>query len=174
MSHFAIAEPAQIAGSRARLTPPVCAALIGFVYWLVFLLVLEPGNLAGSDGHDVGQEVLRMSLAALLGSSISPLVLASVLRFPVEGQRASRNAVVLFAGILLVSAGLIAASCVLADWFLAKEQRPFLVALRVEFAVNWLLVAFCTATLVALFHTRIVQGLCGVGVSSPSEVAQAD
>jgi hypothetical protein len=174
MSHFAIAEPAQIAGSRARLTPPVCAGLIGFVYWLVFLLVLEPGNLAGSDGHDVGQEVLRMSLAALLGSSISPLVLASVLRFPVEGQRASRNAVVLFAGILLVSAGLIAASCVLADWFLAKEQRPFLVALRVEFAVNWLLVAFCTATLVALFHTRIVQGLCGVGVSSPSEVAQAD
>lgn len=173
MPPLAFAEPARIAGSRSRPTPPVCACLIGYVYWLVFLLVLEPGNLAGSHGHDVGQEILRMSLAALLGSSISPLVLASVLRFPVEGPRASRNAVIQLAGILLVSAGLIVASCVLADLFLAKEQRPFLVALRVEFQVNWLLVAFCTATLVALFHTRIVQGLCGVGVAPPPEVARA-
>jgi hypothetical protein len=167
MSHSDLAVSGQFAEWPPRLPAAVRACLTGYIYWLVFLLVLEPGNIFGGE-HQLGQEVLRISLAALLGSSICPLVLAGVLRFPVEGERAGRNAALQLAAILLVSAGLIAVSCVLADWFLASERRPFPVALRQEFQVNWLLVAFCLATLVGFFHTRIAQGLCGVDGPRPS------
>lgn len=172
MSHSGLADPGQLAEWPPRLAASARACLIGYVYWLVFVLVLEPGNIVRSDGHDVGEEVLRMSLAALLGCSITPLVLASVLRFPVEGERAGRHAAIQLAGILVISAILIAVSCVLADWFLVSEQRPFLEALIGEFKVNWLLVAFCTATLVGLLHTRFAQSLCGVRVPQPLPLAR--
>lgn len=172
MSHSGLADSEQLAEWPPRLVASARACLIGYVYWLVFLLVLEPGNIFRSDGHDIGEEVLRISLAALLGCSITPLVLASVLRFPVEGERTARNAAIQLAGILAISAVLIAASCVLADWFLASEQRPFLVALIGEFKVNWLLVAFCTATIVGFFHTRLAQNLCGVLVQQPLTLAR--
>lgn len=174
MSHSGLADPGPLAGWPPKLAVSVRACLIGYVYWLAFLLVLEPGNLFRSHGHDVGEEILRISMAAMLGCSISPLVLASVLRFPVEGMRAGRNSAIQLAGVLAISAVLIAASCVLADWFLASEQRPFLVALVGEFQVNWLLVAFCTATLVGFFHTRFAQSLCGISVPPPVALAQGE
>jgi hypothetical protein len=168
MSHSGLADPRQFAEGPSWRTAAARACLVGYVYWLVFLLVLEPGNIFGNGGQDLGQEVLRIFLAALLGCSISPLVLISALRFPVEGEQASRNAAIHLAGILLVSALLIALSCVLADWFLASERRPFMVALREEFQFNWLLVAFCTATIVGFFHTRFAQSLCGLAPPPPS------
>lgn len=168
MSHSGLADSGQFAVWPPRPATAARASLVGYVYWLVFLLVLEPGNIFGSDGgHNLGQEILRISLAAVLGCSISPLVVTSVLRFPVEGKHAGRNAAIHLVGILVVSAVLIAMSCVLADWFLVSERRPFPVALREEFQVNWLLVAFCTATIVGFFHTRLAQGLCGLTASLP-------
>jgi hypothetical protein len=174
MSHSGLADPGQFAEWPSRPAAAARACLVGFVYWLVFLLVLEPGNIFGDGGHELGEEVLRISLAALLGCSISPLVLTSVLRFPVEGERAGRNAAIHLAGILLVSALLIAVSCVLADWFLASERRPFAVALREEFKFNWLLVAFCTATIVGFFHTRFAQSLCGLAAAQPAPPKPAE
>src|SRR4051812_11018492 len=133
MSHTDLAASGPFAEWPPRLVAAARACLVGFVYWLAFLLVLEPGNIFGSGGgHDLRQEVLRITLASLLGCSLSPLVLASVLRFPVEGDRAGRNAAIQLAGSLLISAVLIVLSCVLADWFLASEQRPFAVALLEE------------------------------------------
>jgi hypothetical protein len=173
MSHTGLADPGQFGESPPPLAAAARACLVGFVYWLIFLLVLEPGNIFGSDrGHELGEEALRISMAALLGCSISPLVLTSALRFPVEGARAGRNAAIHLAGILLVAAILIAASCVLADWFLASERRPFAVALREEFKFNWLLVAFCTATLAGFFHTRFAQSLCGLAAPQPASPTQ--
>jgi two-component system LytT family response regulator len=147
------------------------AWLVGFAYWLIFLLMLEPGNIFGSHGGlDPRQEVLRIAAAALLGSSISPLVLMSVSRFPMEGERVWRNAVLQFLGALLVSAGLIFLSCVLAEWLLASERRPFLVALRQEFKFNWMLVTFCTITFIGFFHTRFAHHLFGLEKPRPYPV----
>src|SRR5689334_21044505 len=112
MSHAALADPSPPAMSPG-LAAAARACLVGYAYWVVFLLVLEPGNLFNGREHAFGEEFLRISLAALLGCSISPLVLAGVLRFPVEGARAGRNAALQLAGILLTSAVLIALSCVL-------------------------------------------------------------
>jgi len=169
MSQSGLADTVQLTEWPPGLGPAIRACLVGFVYWLVFLLVLEPGNIFGSEGgHAFGEEILRISLASLLGCSISPLVLAGVLRFPLEGERTRRHAAMHLAGILLISALLIILSCVLADWFLVSERRPFAVALREEFTGNWLLVAFCTATIVGFFHTRFAQALCGLDVPQSS------
>ena len=164
MSHSGLAGARLPTAWPPGLGPALRACLVGYVYWLAFVLVLEPEIFFGLDGrHDLGEEVLRVCLAALLGSSISPLVLAGVRRFPLDDARVVRHAVLYLCAILLVSAVLIFLSCVLADWFLASEQRPFAVALREEFKFNFLLVAFCMAAYVAFFHTRFAQQLCGVG-----------
>ena len=68
-----------------------CALL----YWLVFLLALEPGNVlhARSMGHalDFDDEALRIGCAALLGCSTAPLILAMSRRFPICGPRGWRS-----------------------------------------------------------------------------------
>lgn len=129
-------------------------AALGFVYWLVFLLVLEPGNIFG-DVH--GQlhwtpEILRIAGASALGAVATPFLLAQVRRFPIDGRDAWRNAAIQIAGGALMAAGLIAISCVFAVWLLPSEHRPFALALREEFVVNWPLVAFAVAGLLAIAH----------------------
>jgi hypothetical protein len=50
----------------------------GFLYWLAFLLVLEPGNVfrALQSGHELAfdHEAPRIVVAALLGTSVTPIV----------------------------------------------------------------------------------------------------
>src|SRR5688500_13831000 len=66
-----------------------------FLYWVVFLLALEPGNIlhARSMGRSLefDDEALRIAVAALLGCSTAPLLLAMVKRFPIAGPRARRS-----------------------------------------------------------------------------------
>jgi hypothetical protein len=146
--------------------------LVGFTYWLAFLLALEPGNVFGAmGGLAAGHEMLRIAAAALLGSSITPLVLASVGRFPVEGTSAWRNAAIQFSGSLVVSAGLMVVSCILADLLFGPQHRSFVSALRHEFEANWLLVSFCIATFVGFCHTQFAQFLFGLGPLRGSNVA---
>jgi hypothetical protein len=130
---------------------------LGFVYWLVFLLVLEPDNIlrivqAGGSTFTWGEELLRILGACLLGAAATPLVLAMVRRFPIEGARWERNAGIQAAGGAAIAAGLVFISCVLADWMLPSEHRPFLVALGEELVSNWSLLVFCLAGLVAIAH----------------------
>jgi LytTr DNA-binding domain len=55
----------------------------GYLYWLVFLLALEPGNVlrAYNMGHtlQLDIEVARICVAALLGASVSPLLIRETL-----------------------------------------------------------------------------------------------
>jgi len=139
------------------------AWILGIVYWLGFLLMLEPGNIAGSGGRlVVGQEILRIGAATLLGTSVTPLILASVRRFPVEGDAAWRNAAVQLIASLALAALLMVVSCILADWLLASEHRPFPLALRQEFEHNWLLVAFCIVSLIGFAHTQFARHILGI------------
>lgn len=135
------------------LPPPVRVMILSFLYWLTFLLVLEPGNILGADSRLLlSQETLRIIGASLLGAATTPLLLAIVRRFPVTGNAAWRNAGIQLAGSLAIAAGLIVASCIGADWLLVSEHRPFLTALGEEFEANWALVAFCIGGFIALAH----------------------
>jgi DNA-binding LytR/AlgR family response regulator len=134
--------------------PPQARALaLGFLYWLAFVLVLEPGNVAGANGLlRLTQETLRILGASILGMTVTPVLLAQVRRFPVEGEDRWRNLAIQIAATALTAAGMIAASCVLACWFLASEHRPLALALREEFEINWTVVFFSAAAFVAIAH----------------------
>jgi len=141
---------------------PPRVLVIGFVYWLLFLLALEPGNIMNAgDQLAPGQEILRILGAALLGACSAPVLLGMAGRYPVDGSVLWRNVAIQVAGCIGVAAVLVAISCVLADWFMAAEHRPFLIALRQEMEGNWLLVAFSTMGFAALAQTRILRRIAG-------------
>ena len=98
-----------------------------FLYWIVFLLALEPGNVlhAQSMGHtlDFDDEALRIGVAALLGCSTAPLILALSRRFPFSGSRGWRSIAIHAAGAATLSFALIVISCVLAAWMLMGTDR---------------------------------------------------
>jgi DNA-binding LytR/AlgR family response regulator len=143
---------------------------LGFAYWFMFDIVLEPGNVAQAlrTGAPVAwdQEAVRMAGAGLLGAAATPVVLALVRRFPIEGPARWRRAMVHVASSVALSAALIAASCPLAAWALASEHRPLAEALRDQMAANLLHLAFCMAGFVAIAHA--------VRFSRPSRVAQVE
>jgi len=133
--------------------PQVRALALGFFYWLAFVLVLEPGNVMGADGLlHLKQETLRILGASMLGMAATPVLLAQVRRFPVEGEGWWRNLAIQIAATAVTAAGMIAASCVLACWFLTSEHRPLALALREEFEINWSIVFFSAGAFVAIAH----------------------
>jgi hypothetical protein len=129
---------------------------IGFAFWLLFLLALEPENVAHALQAGFGlawpEESGRILGASLLGCAATPLLAEQVRRFPVAGPRWRRNALVQAVGAIATAAALISLSCVLADWFLPSERRRLAVALPQELVANGPLVAFCIAAFIALAH----------------------
>ena len=127
-----------------------------FLYWIFFLLALEPGNIlhASSMGHplDFDDEALRICGAALLGCSTAPLLLVLSRRFPISGARAWRSIVIHSAGAAALSCALIVASCVLAAWVLMGQIVPSASEVRSELAGNWLLVTFALCAFIAISH----------------------
>ena len=135
---------------------------LGFLYWLTFLLVLEPDNIVRTlrAGHqlDWSEEIVRILGASLLGCAVTPILLEQVRRFPVEGVHWGRRAILQIAGCGAVATVLIALSCVLAGWFLRSEHRPMGTALGQEMISNGLLLAFTVAAFVAILHAiRLVR-----------------
>ncbi|HTW34629.1 MAG TPA: LytTR family DNA-binding domain-containing protein [Rhizomicrobium sp.] len=129
---------------------------IGFLFWLAFLLSLEPDNViramrAGAN-LDWSRETMRILGASLLGSAATPLLLDLVRRFPVEGAHWRRRVLLHALAGTVIAAGLIFVSCILAGLFLPTEHRPFGSALRGELVSNGPLVAFCVLALIALVH----------------------
>ena len=126
-----------------------------FLFWIVFLLALEPGNVmhASSMGHslDFGDEALRIC-AALLGCSTAPLILVLSRRFPISGTRGWRTIAIHSVGAAAVSLMVVVVSCVLAAWVLMGEIVPTAAEVRSQLAGNWLLVTFGLCTFGAISH----------------------
>ena len=144
----------------------------GFLYWLAFLLVLEPDNvlrmMQAGGGPGWGEEVARIAVASLLGGLASPLLFALVRNYPIEGTATWRHAAIETAASVLISSLLIFASCVLADWFMPSEHRPFLTALRDELIANWAPVLFSVAGFLAIVHAvRFVRELQALKLVAP-------
>lgn len=129
-----------------------CALL----YWIVFLLALEPGNVlhANSMGHalEFDDEVLRIGGAALLGCSTAPLILALTLRFPISSTRGWRSIAIHAAGAAAVAFGLIVVSCVLAAWVLMGQIAPSVADVRSELAGNWVLLTLALCAFAVISH----------------------
>ena len=129
---------------------------LGFCYWLIFLLALEPDNvlraIQGGGGLAWRQELLRISVASLLGALPTPLLIRLVRRFPIEGTAWLRHALFHLIAIVTAATLLITVSCLLADWFLASEQRPLRQALVEEFIANWPLLVVCLMGFAAVAH----------------------
>ena len=128
----------------------------GFLYWLAFLLVLEPDNVlrAHAAGHtlDIGHEALRMIVAASLGASTTPAILLLTRRFPLLGPDRLRHALVHSAGTVGLAVGLIVASCFLAAWGYEGSLLPSLADLHEQLVGNGLLLVYALLALTAIAH----------------------
>lgn len=132
-----------------RADPMARQAAVGFSYWFVFLAALDPGDLISPVWS---AEVLRLTMASLLGASAAPLVFMMVRRFRVAGALAVRHAGFHAASSVALAFGLILASCLLAPLFGIGDTRPFAVALPLHLAANWLLLSFTLAAFAGIAH----------------------
>ena len=141
---------------------------LGFIYWLSFLIALEPGRVARAleAGAPVSWEgeALRILGAATLGALATPAVAFLMRRFPIEGEFLRKHLAFHGASAAAIALGLIVVSCLLAPALNVGDTRPFLTALPDHLAANWLLLAFVVAGLTALLHV--------VRSSYPSDRAQ--
>ena len=128
---------------------------LGFVFWLVLVLVLEPGNLIASGGAlPLGREVLRLTGAGLLGAAITPVVFALTKRFPVEGEARWRYGAIHLAVDAVIAVGLIVVAGVLAR-LAGIDKRPLAAALLHQLAVDGALLFFAVAALTAIAHAAL-------------------
>jgi len=127
-----------------------------FAYWIVFLLALEPGNIlhARSMGHVLAfdREALRIGVAALLGCSTAPLLVALNRRYPVLDRQKTRSLAIHAAGAASLSCVLILISCLLAAWILMGKPLPTVPEIRSQLAANWLLLTFALGAFTVLSH----------------------
>ncbi len=133
----------------------------GFLYWLAFLLVLEPDNAlrAISAGHGLAfdHELLRIAVAALLGAAVTPVVLVLTRRFPVLGPGLLgpgrwHRALIHVAGVVGLASGLIVASCFLAAWVFERKWLPSVAEVQHQMVSNSLLLVYALSALSAIAH----------------------
>jgi LytTr DNA-binding domain len=128
----------------------------GFLYWLLFLLVLEPDNVfrAIGSGHELAfnHEALRITAAAILGSSVTPILLTLTRRFPVLGPGRWRHALIHVIGGAGLAFGLIAASCFLAAWGFERKALPSLMEIHDQLVSNWVLLTYAMSAFSAIAH----------------------
>lgn len=166
-----VLDPAQ---SLRQLPPWLRSAGYGYLYWLVFLLALEPGNVlrAYSMGHtlQLDIEIARICVAALLGASVSPLLVALTRRFPLPGSRGWRNASIHAVGAVGLAFVLIVVSCFLAAWILLGDVLPTVADVSSQLAANWLLLVFAISAFTAISHA--VHFFPRIGEAQPSSTSQ--
>jgi DNA-binding LytR/AlgR family response regulator len=129
---------------------------LAFVYWLVCMTALEPGNLAGM--LDAGMrpdwvfEGLRLTAAAALGASATPALTWLAKRAPIDAGRTWRNLALQAAAVLLLTLVLILVSSLLAAWLRDGRLLPRAEQVSRELFANGLLVAACLAGFLGLLQ----------------------
>jgi DNA-binding LytR/AlgR family response regulator len=128
---------------------------IGLLYWLVFLVALEPANvmrLTAVGWHDWSREAARIAGGALLGACFTPVIAALCRRFPVGGAASLRHLAVQAAGSVALAAGLVTLAHFLAMWVLDLRWSLSVATLGAELVDDGPLLVFCILGLAALFQ----------------------
>jgi hypothetical protein len=129
---------------------------VAFVYWLVCMTALEPGNLAGmiDAGHrpDWGGEALRLVVAGLLGASVTPVLAALADRFPLARARRLRHGLVQAGVVLALMLVLVLVSTLLVAWLLEGRAAPAPGEIRRELFANGLLLVACLSGFLAILQ----------------------
>jgi DNA-binding LytR/AlgR family response regulator len=127
-----------------------------FLYWIVFLLALEPGNVMHAQrmGHplEFDIEALRICVAALLACSSALPLVALARRFPLSGSQRGRSVAIHAAAAMVISFVLIVVSCFLAAWILLAKLVPSMAEVLGQLAANWLLLSFALVAFSVLGH----------------------
>jgi hypothetical protein len=132
---------------------------LGFGYWVLFLLILEPGNIFKATSANVplpiAEELLRIGGAGLLGAAVTPILLELTRRFPVEGSRRWRHALIHAVSLLGLSLALVAIAQLLADWVLAGRDPRLRTSLDRQIVADAPLLLFWMATFAAGAHAAL-------------------
>lgn len=149
------AEPAEN-GARP-LRPALWSELaLGFGYWLAFLLILQPGNIFQAAKAEielsVGQELLRICGASLLGAAVTPLLLMLTRRFSIEGLRHWRHALIHVVSLVALALILLGVAQILAAWVLSGRDPRLRSPFDQQLVANGPLLFFCMAAFVAGAH----------------------
>ena len=130
--------------------------LPGFLFWVAFLLVLEPDNVlrALHAGYELSldHELVRILGAACIGSAATPLVLYMTRSHPVEGTQWWRNALLHVLTMAGLAAALIVTSCFAAAWIFGHRLMPSVPYVLQELVSNWTLLLFALTCLTAITH----------------------
>lgn len=169
--------------SSARTPPTVPPASVlrwtalSFVYWIVFMGALAPGNIqnaldAGAS-PDLAREAVRLLGAGLLGASVTPLLLRLAARLPVSGAARWRNLALQALAVAALAPALIAASCVLAAWVFAGLAAPPLQDVAEAIRANLLLLVLCISLLLAAIQMAplLTGGRPAAGEAWPDRIA---
>ena len=145
-------------GEEVRSSRPNLAheLVLGFGYWLLFLVILQPGNIFKAASADIplhfSQELLRIGGAGLLGAAATPILLALTRRFPVEGSSRWLHALIHSVSLLGLALILIAVAQLLAGWLLAGRDPRLQAPLDRQIVADAPLLIFCMAAFVAGAH----------------------
>lgn len=127
-----------------------------FLYWMIFLLVLEPGNLYRalqfSQTLSFLHEAIRIFVAALLGTSCTPVIHLINQRVPLLAPFNWRHIALYVASIMGLALGLVITSCFFAVWLFEHQWFPTLLEIRTELIGNYLLVTFAIFGYVAIIQ----------------------
>ena len=133
------------------------ALLGGFMYWLMFLLVLEPDNVlrASQAGYVLpfGLETIRITGAAILGAMVTPLLTWLTSRAPLSGgTHLWKHAAIHLICNMCLALLLIVVSCFLVAWGFQKQLVPSLAEVNSQLASNWTLLVFALCACTTIIH----------------------
>lgn len=176
IDHLALESRRRFGPSRHWLVP----LFGGFLYWLVFLLVLEPDNVlrASHAGYvlPLGRETARIAGAAFLGATVTPLLMWLTWRIPLAGAHLWRHAAIHLICNACVALLLIVASCFLAAWGFEREAVPSLAEVNGQLVSNWTLLVFALCVFTAMAHlVQLIRRTdTGKNVVASADVAEAE
>lgn len=129
---------------------------VGWLFWLGFLLLLQPGNIVRAEAADMpaplAEEVIRIILASILAGATAPLQFRLVRVFPVAGVLRLRNLFIHFMALAGLSLFLIVVAAMLAPFILAPDNPRLQTPITDQIAANAPLLAFAMAALAVILH----------------------